>query len=137
MFKRTASALVPFLLIGAFLIAGGGATGATAFATTPPVTFRLRVVGAVSPSMTFWIAYGPLGGHFAVLRLHRFRSGLYAVTVRLPLGRSSFAYIAGHGVTRDRSGPAPGAPVITIKRIDHSSARQVAQRTVLWHAPVG
>ena len=129
--------LLAALCMGAFQTAGAGTTPVAAAPLDPVVTFRLNVVGVVSPAMTFWIAYGPLGGHFAIIRLRRSRVGLYSVTIRLPSGRTSFAYIAGHGVTRDRSGPVPGIPVITIRRIDHCTAQQAAQRAVSWHVPVG
>jgi hypothetical protein len=134
--KPVASLLLGILLTGGVWYSDASST-ARAAATDSTVTFRLRVYGAIDPTMTFWIAYGPLGGHFAVVRLRRSGAGLFAVTLRLPPARSSFAYIAGRGVVRDRSGPAPDAPIITIRRFDRSTARQAGLRAVCWHVPVG
>lgn len=135
--KRIGFVLRPLLFVIAFQFAESPATVSSAATTNSRVTFRLCVDGVVSPTMTFWIAYGPLGGRFAIVRLRGSRVGPYSISVRLPPGRTSFAYIAGQGVIRDRSGPAPGAPVITIRRIDHSTAQQATQRAVSWHVPVG
>lgn len=55
--KSIASALLPVLFMVAFQFTGTAATISSAATTNPWVTFRLRVVGVVSPTMTFWIAY--------------------------------------------------------------------------------
>lgn len=122
-----------------------GATTVNVLGATPPVpvvarsavTFRLQVAGDVPRNMTFWMAYGPLAGRFGIVQLHRFDTHLYRTTVRLPLGRSSFAYIAGYGVQSMPYGLVPGDPVITIRYMERSTARRAARSTVSWHVPLG
>jgi hypothetical protein len=139
--KRRASPILLVLVVAGALSCG--TASATANAMTKPlgtkmlVTFRLHVSGDIPQAMTFWLAYGPLGGRFGIVRLHRSRVGLYAASVRLPVGRSSFAFVAGYGVIHVRFGPAPGNPVITIRRIDRCTALQAARIGVYWHVPEG
>jgi hypothetical protein len=138
--KRRASSILLMLVVAALSC---GTSNATAHAVTKShetkslVAFRLHVSGDIPQAMTFWLAYGPLGGRFGIVRLHRSRVGLYAASVRLPVGRSSFAFVAGYGVIHVRFGPAPGNPVITIRRIDRCTALQAARIGVYWHVPEG
>jgi hypothetical protein len=139
--KRKTSSILLMLVIAALCFPGITVTAASA-ATTPVatraiVTFRLHVSGDIPNEMTFWIAYGPLAGQFGIVLLHRSDTGLYTVSMRLPGGRSTFAYVAGYGVNRVRYGLVPGYPVITIRCLDRSTARQVARRAEYWHVPVG
>lgn len=136
---RTVSAM---LVMAALLCTGtsvnaSGITPPAPIATQTMVTFRLQVSGDLPRDMTFWIAYGPLTGQFGIVRLQRSDPDHYATSVRLPAGRSSFAYIAGHGIRWMRYGPVPGDPIVTIRRLDRSTARQAARSTVSWHVPVG
>lgn len=139
--KRIPSPIL-LLLVMAALLSPRTTVTATSAATTPVatramVTFQLHVSGDIPQEMTFWIAYGPLAGHFGIVRLHRADTGLYTASMCLPVGRSSFAYVAGYGVIRVRYGPVPGDPVITIRCLDRSTARQAARRVVYWHVPIG
>ena len=101
-------------------------------------SFRLQVDGEVGAKATFWVAYGPLAGHFGLIRLHPVGANLYSATVRLPgSGRTQFAYLRGNGVVRTPQGQAPGDPVTTIRLIGPVSVPRVALPTVQWQAPVG
>jgi hypothetical protein len=101
-------------------------------------SFRLHVDGRVTPGTTFWVAYGPLAGHFGLIRLQPDGLHLYAATVRLPgSGRTQFAYVRGTGATRTQHGQVPGDPVVTIKVIGPVSVPQVELPTVQWQSPSG
>jgi hypothetical protein len=101
-------------------------------------TFRLEVSNAVSGRATFWVAYGPLGGRWGLVRLRATRSGVYQASVRLPAqGRTTFAYVEGQGAVRTAHGLVPGDPVITVKRFDHVSTTAPQLGLVQWQAPVG
>ena len=114
------------------------ATGIARFPFQMLQTFRLRVLGQVSQRMTFWVAYGPLAGRFSVVRLHRVQSGVYEAHRRLPdQGRTIFAYLAGTGVMSTQAGPAPGNPVVTIRRIGPIGMRHLRLPTVYWQTPAG
>lgn len=101
------------------------------------VVFRLHVAGTVPQDMTFWMAYGPLADRFGIVQLHRAGQGVYTAVTHLPVGKSTFAYIAGHGVISTRLGPAPGGPIVTIRRLFGVTARQAGLTTVRWRASVG
>jgi hypothetical protein len=107
--------------------------------TAPTVqSFRLHVDGKVGPKATFWVAYGPLAGHFGLIRLRLAGPGLYAAAVRLPgSGTSEFAYLRGNGVIRTPHGAAPGNPVTTIRVLGPVTVPQSRLPTVQWQAPVG
>lgn len=103
-------------------------------------TFRLQISGSPETGTTFWVAYGPLAGHFGVIQLHRSAAGKYVAQQRLPArGRTVFAYLGGQGVMQTRLGVAPGNPVITIRRIGPVtlSSAQRSLPVVQWYAPVG
>src|SRR5947209_4618592 len=60
--------------------------------------FRLGVAATPAPGTTFWVAYGPLGGRFGIVRLRASTSTSYVAALRLPaLGKTTFSYLAGHG----------------------------------------
>lgn len=100
-------------------------------------TFRLHISGRPSPGTTFWVAYGPLAGKFGLVRLSDAGSGLRVATQALPgTGRTVFAYLAGHGVTMTRHGPAPGNPVVVIRTIGPISPAHLPP-LVQWSAPAG
>src|SRR5438270_13637329 len=55
------------------------------------VTFRLTVVGQIVPGQTFWVAYGPLDGHFGIFQLHQTSRGSYAASQQFPAdGRTTW-----------------------------------------------
>jgi hypothetical protein len=115
-----------------------GAAGASATSVpTNTLTFRLRVTGAHDPAMTFWVAYGPLGGTFGLIRLQPSGHEYYTATRSLPAGRTVFSYIAGTGTVQTRLGPAPGYPTITIARMGPGAPVRSRTIALTWHAPVG
>lgn len=100
------------------------------------VTFRLHVVGHPSPNTTFWVAYGPLDGHFGVIQLHTRSGGDLVAQEQLPTrGRTVFAYLAGHGVMVTPMGNVPGDPVVTIRRLGPTTAPEVIRTIVEYLAP--
>lgn len=100
--------------------------------------FRLHVAGHVAPGTTFWVAYGPLDGKFAILRLHSAGRGAYLRRSTLPLGaRATYSYLMGHGSIHTRLGREPGNPVVTIRTIGPLTVRQAPLPTVQWQAPIG
>jgi hypothetical protein len=65
-------------------------------------------------------------------------AGVYSATQTLPAqGRTTFAYLVGHGSIQTRFGPTPGDPVTTIRRIGPVSAPDLNGLMVSWAAPVG
>jgi hypothetical protein len=110
-----------------------GFTGATA-----PVTFSLAVHGSRAHATTYWVSYGPLAGRFGVIQLHRTAAHTYGATVRLPAGaRSTFYYLAGHGVVHTRAGLAPGGMVSTIRRVGPMPVVRGSVFRAVWQAPAG
>ena len=99
-------------------------------------TFRLQVAGSISPGTTFWVAYGPVDGHFGIVQLHG-ANGTYSARQRVPAGRTTVAYLAGHGTMKTRFGVAPGNPVVTIRRVESAVIGQGPLPTIRWIAPVG
>lgn len=100
--------------------------------------FRLHVAGQVASGTTFWVAYGPLDGKFAILRLHSTGNGTFVRRSSLPAGaRATYSYVMGHGALHTRLGQEPGNPVVTIRTIGPVTVRQAPLPTVQWHAPVG
>ena len=78
-------------------------------------SFHLQVSSNFSPSATFWIAYGPLGGRFGLIRLHRAGDGRFVAAGWFPSGaRADFYYIEGQGTMRTKEGVVPGNPVRTV-----------------------
>jgi hypothetical protein len=105
---------------------------------TALVTFRLQVSGQPASGTTFWVAYGPLDGHFGLIQLHASQSGLYTAQRRLPLhGRTIYSYLAGQGTAQTRIGRVPGDPVITIRTFGPLSLADQTLPLVRWQAPVG
>lgn len=101
-------------------------------------TFRLHVVGQPAAHMTFWVAYGPLGDRWGLVRLHARDPATYTATRSLPAtGRTIFAYLAGSGAHASRAGPVPGDPVVTIRLIGPTSVARVGSMTVQWQIPIG
>lgn len=115
---------------------------AAAGSRVPPrevrAVFRVDVAGGVPRGATFWVAYGPLGGHFGIIRLRRVARGRYLASRVLPArGRTVFAYLEGHGVTKTRFGAAPGTPVQTIRRVGPTTVWPHPLPLVRWSVPVG
>ena len=101
-------------------------------------TFRLHVSGRIAPGTTFWVAYGPLDDRFVILQLHRVRPDTYAASEDLPVGgRTSFAYLTGHGTIMTRLGLVPGNPVVTIRQVGPVTISDRALPAVQWQEPVG
>jgi hypothetical protein len=127
-----AMALLLFLTSYSSLRAASSRHDTQAGSRTASVTFRLNVTGQ-DPSLTYWVAYGPLSDHFGLVRLHSMGSNRYGASDRLPTqGRTIFAYLAGHGVMHTRFGPAPGNPVVTIKRIGPLGMSHIRLALVQW-----
>lgn len=104
---------------------------------TVQTTFRLRVQGHVGPRTTFWVAYGPLADRWGIVQLHAAGHGIFLSQRRLPLnGRSVFAYLEGNGAIATRIGPAPGNPVVTIRRLGPFRVSSRGLPLVCWTAPV-
>jgi hypothetical protein len=115
-----------------------GYGNANARMATETATFRLHVAGPVGSSLTFWVAYGPLDDRFGLIQLHSVGRGLYQAQSLLPAqGRTVFAYLVGRGTIHARFGPAPGNPVVTIRRIGPVSMADLHLPMVRWSAPVG
>ena len=105
---------------------------------TIQTVFRLNVTGNVAPGTTFWLAYGPLAGHFGMIQLHQQSPGVYEASQRLPTSaRTLFTYLAGRGAIRTRAGLAPGAPVVTIRRIGPASIWPKGVPAARWFSPAG
>lgn len=100
--------------------------------------FRLHVAGHLAPGTTFWVAYGPLNGKFAILRLQSVGNGTFVRRSSLPAGaRATYTYVMGHGALHTRLGQEPGNPVVTIRTLGPFTVRQAPLPTVEWHAPIG
>ena len=103
---------------------------------TVVTTFRLHVIGRPPAHATFWVAFGPLADRWGLIQLHAAGGGTYTAAQSLPeVGRTIFAYLAGQGVLATQMGPAPGNPVVTIRRIGPVSASQVGATIVRWREP--
>jgi hypothetical protein len=112
--------------------------GATRTESIRLAEFRLHVEGRVPQDATFWVAYGPLGGHFGLMRLRAVGRSDFEVRERLPAtGSTIFAYISGHGAVRTRLGWVPGGPVTTIRRIGPVALAHLSLPTVQWRPPLG
>lgn len=102
------------------------------------VRFELQVQGIPARGATYWVAYGPIGGKFGVLRLRRMGTRMYGATHAFPAGsRGEFVYLEGTGQVRTPAGPAPGGMVVTIRRTALSSLHTGLVCSVSWSAPVG
>ena len=109
-----------------------------ALAGTAMTTFRLRTLDRPSADTTFWVAYGPLNGRFGLVQLRPVGPHVYEARKQLPAtGRTTFAYLSGHGAVRTRFGLAPGDPVETIRRIGPVALSNRRLPTVSWHTPIG
>lgn len=101
-------------------------------------TFRLQLEGRATPGMTYWVAYGPLGGRFGLIRLKSVGHGLFVGSRSLPFGaRSEFAYVAGWGTVHTRAGLAPGGKPVTIRVVGPVRVFSGSMPVVDWRAPVG
>ena len=126
------------LALGAASSSSVSARTSGTHARTVVATFRLQVSGHPEAATTFWVAWGPLGGHFGLVELRSQGSGRYAASAVLPAqGRTIFAYLAGHGVTQTRLGPVPGDPVLTIKTTGQLPLSNLRLPVVTWQVPVG
>lgn len=102
------------------------------------VRFQLHVTGKHTRGATYWVAYGPIGGHFGVIRLVRASSGLYTAVRDFPLGaRGEFTYLAAVGQVNTPAGPAPARDIVTIRTTGIMSLRAGAVSTVTWSGPTG
>jgi hypothetical protein len=139
--KRLILAMIAALFVAVLTPTADRAQGQTPRKMIPgstPITFRLQVIGRPAAGATFWVAYGPLAGQFGIFQLHASGQSTYTATQRLPVqGRTVFAYLAGHRVMPSRLGPVPGDPVITIRHVGPTAARQLAFPVVQWQAPQG
>lgn len=130
------------IVLGVFLLL---ATGATVLAHPlgrharfVATDFRLHVAGHVARGTTFWVAYGPLDGKFAILRLRSVGNGIFVRRSSLPIGaRATYTYVMGHGALHTRLGQEPGNPVVTIRTVGPLTVRQAPLPAVQWHAPIG
>jgi hypothetical protein len=118
------------------------ALGPFAASAAPPgtvaTTFEVRVSGHLAPMTTFWVAYGPLNGHFGIIRLYPAADGSFRATRSLPAqGKTVFSYLVGRGVVHSRLGEVPGNPVVTIRSIGPVEASQLRPRVVRWVTPAG
>ena len=114
------------------------AAGGQAHVRTVAMTFRLHVVGNLDQNATYWVAYGPIDGQFGLVRLQVAGSERYQAVRRVAIGaRSVFAFLEGQGTIRTRFGPAPGNPVVTIKRLGPMTVGSAGISDVRWRAPAG
>jgi hypothetical protein len=139
---KGATTVCAALVILAASSSSTAAAGHTQVGKTPSAsvtaTFRLVVSGQADSSLTFWVAYGPLRDGFGLVQLHPAGQGRYRASVTLPAeGRTVFAFLAGHGTIRTRFGPAPGNPVVTIRRIGPVNLAELRLPTVRWMVPAG
>jgi hypothetical protein len=126
------------LIAGSALILPSAARAERITPRTAPVSFSLSVAGTPDPGTTFWVSYGPLAGKFAVVRLHPEGANTYGVRLRLPAGgHGTFYYLTGHGTMKSRSGPVPGDPVATIKRVGPVTLSQGLALRASWYPPLG
>lgn len=133
--------LPALVLASSLLLASGVPVFAHSYGHRPGTVseaFRLQVAGHVSAGETFWVAYGPLNGRFAILRLHQVGAGRFVRNSTLPVGsRATYSYIMGHGVLHTRLGAVPGNPVVTIRAIGPVTVGQTPLPTIEWYAPIG
>lgn len=109
--------------------------GSARFSTT---TFSLTVAGTPSKGTTFWVAHGPLGGRFGVIRLRAHGNHTYSAKVTLPAGGvTSFTYLAAEGTQIVHGTPQPGGAVMVIRSINSVTAKVAAARVVRWSVPLG
>lgn len=112
----TRNLLIAVAIFFAVIVPSSGAT--TALASQPRLVqtaFHLQAPAAFSSGATFWVAYGPVGGKFGIVRLHHAASGQFVASARFPAGsRATFYYIQGQGVIHTRAGAAPGNPISTL-----------------------
>lgn len=127
--------------IAAALLAASVLTPAAARADFPAsavrVTFRLHVAGRSDADSTYWVAYGPLGGRFGILRLMPRGNGLYSVTAALPSGRTIFTFLQAHGYISTAAGMQPGSGVTIARSVGPTTATRAAASTVHLHVPAG
>lgn len=91
------------------------AAGQPAGSPLVKTSFHLQAAADLPRATTFWVAYGPLGGKFGLIRLRSAGNGRFVGAGRFPSGaRAYFSYIEGHGTMRTREGIVPGNPVHTI-----------------------
>ncbi len=131
------------LVLSATVVAN---TGAVAWANTHvsmraqqgAITFRLRVAGTPAPNEQFWAAYGPLAGHFGIVRLSAAGGGIYQATRTLPLYEpTSVAFIAGRGAIRTRAGLEPADVLATIATVGPVALNTMGRHVPEWHVALG
>ncbi len=138
--KRPAVALGIALAAAFTVIPGRGvaASRPVVRAAETQLLFRLQVSGPRDPAATYWVAYGPLHGHFGIKRLQPVANGLFEASQRLPLHtRTTFVYVAGHGAIHTRAGLAPGNPVATIRVFGPAVIAPAGVPLVRWNTPIG
>lgn len=132
----TATVLCIGLVLTSPSVSASSRTATTAHFS--PYVFRLRVVNAVSPGTTLWVAHGPINGRFGLVRLHRVAGNLYEGTQRFPANaRAEFFFLAGQGVAHTREGAAPGGMVQTIAHEGPLTLTTRQLPLVRWQGPVG
>ena len=105
---------------------------------TIAMTFRLQVRGNMDRSATYWVAWGPLNGEFGLTQLRSAGSELYRAVENISIGaRSVFAFLEGQGTIRTKFGPAPGNPVVTIRRVGPITVGTAGVPEIRWLAPAG
>jgi hypothetical protein len=141
MMKRWLGSVAAMLLLAAMVHpaqarGSGHRTGVPA--KTASMTFRIDLGARPAQGTTFWVAYGPLDGHFGLIRLHRLGPTEYGAVAELPRdGHTDFAYVAGNGTIKTRAGLAPGDPVVTIQVFHRVTPGQKKLPSVWWQPPLG
>lgn len=119
-------------------LASGSLAPAQRHVREAPITFRLIVPGKVASNVTFWVAYGPLAGHFGIIQLKPAGRGMYTARVTLPIeAGASFSYISGFGRMHTKIGYVPKRVGVTIKTIGPTDALTASARPVRWLPPIG
>jgi hypothetical protein len=133
----------PVLLAAALFSPGSAFAGSSRIAPHShmrqvPVTFRLVVPGSVASTMTFWVAYGPLAGHFGIIQLVPKGNNTYSTRVTLPAqGRTTFTYLAAFGRIKTRMGYVPRRGDVTIKTLGPTDPITASMHPVRWLPPLG
>lgn len=131
-------ALASALLTAALPLRVHAAAPARTHVAMTTVTFRLHVVGQPAPGTTFWVAYGPLAGHWGIVQLHSSSAGWYTASHALPVqGKSVFTYLTGHGVAHAKVGDVPGNPVVKFRDVGPATAAAAGHVAATWYQPVG
>jgi hypothetical protein len=133
----------PVLLAAALLSPASAFAGSSRFSPhshlrQEPVTFRLVVPGNVASAMTFWVAYGPLAGHFGIIQLMPKGNNTFSTRVTLPVqGRATFTYLAAFGRLKTPMGYVPRRGGVTIKTLGPTDPVTASMHPVRWLPPLG